>query len=113
MINSPRKHDPKEVFKHLENQIKSKEDKFKKEMSPSFSNEMGNLVSGEVNKFKRFYPQIDQIVEKGRKAADTVVQTARQEVEKDPWGFLIKSALVSLGIGLVIGNYFYKAGDKQ
>ncbi len=113
MINSPRQHDPKKFFQNLEDHIKSKEEEFKKTPSPSFSNEMGSLVSGEFNKFRRFYPQIDQIVEKGKQAADTVVQSVRQEVKKDPWGFLIKAAIVSFGIGLVVGHHLYKAGDKK
>ncbi len=102
-----RRADIHRAFKVLEEAIESKEAELKAKMVradyPDFFN---NLVSNSMQAVSSSVGRFDDMLVGGQAIGQMLYVRAQKELDRNPWGFLGKVALCSLGLGLILGSRY-------
>jgi ElaB/YqjD/DUF883 family membrane-anchored ribosome-binding protein len=102
------------AFRLLEEAAKSKQEEMNN-FRPQFSPMMVNLASNAINQMKNSVLRIESVFEDGQRISKMVLQKAQEEIEKNPWTFLGKVAVVGFGVGLILGFHYkdFQGGNKK
>jgi hypothetical protein len=108
-----RRADIHKAFKALEDAIEDKEAELKGRMEqaqiPDFVN---NFVSNSFQAMGTSVGNVENFVVNGQAMAEGLIAKAQKEVTVNPWGFLGKVALCSLGLGLILGSRFRNSRSR-
>jgi hypothetical protein len=108
-----RRADIHRAFKSLEDAIEEKEAELRAKMAqgeyPAF---ISNFVSNSFQAMSTSVGKADDLYSGGRAVAQLAFTKAQKELDRNPWGFLGKVALCSLGLGLILGSRYRNSRSR-